>query len=249
MQPEEMPVAETVIIPAAPARDPFWGWVDLGMVIGLLVAMMVVVFIAAAVAMLVPWLKANPAPLFLPVQVAFYVAIYLAFLIVFRLRYDKPVWASLGWRLTVPKRALIYYAVGGLLLSPAIALIATALHTPEVHMDAVDQLEKYPLILALFGVMAVTVAPLFEELLFRGFFQPLLSRSLGVVAGILITALLFGLLHSNQYKFVWQYVAAISVVGAVLGTVRYRTGSIIPSTVMHAGFNLIASTEIFFHHK
>jgi membrane protease YdiL (CAAX protease family) len=104
-------------------------------------------------------------------------------------------------------------------------------------------------ILTLLGITAVTIGPLFEELLFRGFLQPLFSKTFGVVGGILLTAVLFGLPHSVQYKFVWQYVAAVSVVGAALGVVRYRTGSIIPSTVMHCCFNLVSSVGIFFPHK
>ena len=103
------------------------------------------------------------------------------------------------------------------MLSPAVSIVASLLHTPVVKIDALEQLEKYPVILAAFGVMAVTVAPLFEELLFRGFLQPLLSRTFGVVVGVLATAILFGVLHAPEYKFAWQYVTAISVVGFALG--------------------------------
>jgi membrane protease YdiL (CAAX protease family) len=151
---------------------------------------------------------------------------------------------SLGWTLTVQPRSLLWFAVGGAALSPLISLVASLLRTPEVRMDILDQLDKQPVILALFGVMAVTVAPLFEEMLFRGFLQPLLSRTFGVFAGILVTSVLFGALHAMQYKFVWQYVAAVSLVGAILGVVRYRTGSIITSSLMHACYNLVFVTEM-----
>lgn len=235
---------------AAVTRDPFWGWRDFFMVVGLLVAMLFLILISAAVAtMFLPKLRNDPTPLLLPTQLAFYAAIYLAFLLAFRLRYHKPVFASLGWRRTVPGRTLALIGVGGAVLSPLVSGIASLLHTPEVHMDILDQLEKQPLLLAAFGIMAVTIAPLFEELLFRGFLQPLFSRSLGIAGGILLTSVLFGVLHAAQYKDVWQYVAAVSVVGAVLGVVRYVTGSIIPSTVMHACYNAVAAGEIFFHHK
>jgi membrane protease YdiL (CAAX protease family) len=97
--------------------------------------------------------------------------------------------------------------------------------------------------------MALTFAPFFEELLFRGFLQPLFSRSLGVAGGIALTALLFGALHGPEYNFHWQYVAAISLVGAALGAVRYRTGSIITSSVMHACYNLVAVIALAFKHQ
>jgi membrane protease YdiL (CAAX protease family) len=47
----------------------------------------------------------------------------------------------------------------------------------------------------------------------------------------------------------WQYVGAVSLVGAALGVVRYKTGSIIPSTVMHACYNLIAVIALFLKHQ
>jgi membrane protease YdiL (CAAX protease family) len=112
-----------------------------------------------------------------------------------------------------------------------------------------ELLDKSPVILALFGVMAITITPFFEELLFRGFLQPLFSRSLGVAGGIGLTALLFGALHGPQYGLHWQYVAAVALVGAALGVVRYRTDSIITSSVMHACYNLIAVIALFFKHQ
>jgi hypothetical protein len=158
------------------------------------------------------------------------------------------VFTSLGWKRTISNKSLLFIGVGGFVLSPLVSLVASLAHTPEVHLEALDQLEKQPVILAIFGVMAITIAPLFEELLFRGFLQPLFTRTFGVAAGILITAILFGSLHAPEYKFVWQYVVAVSFVGVVLGVVRYRTGSIIPSTLMHACYNAVAAIDIFFHH-
>jgi uncharacterized protein len=83
----------------------------------------------------------------------------------------------------------------------------------------------------------VMIAPLFEELWFRGFLQPLLCRSLGTVLGIVITGALFGSMHLFEYSNAWQYGVAIALVGIALGYVRLRSGSIIPSIVMHACFN------------
>jgi hypothetical protein len=94
--------------------------------------------------------------------------------------------------------------------------------------------------MALLAITAVILAPLFEEMLFRGFLQPLLSRTFGIIAGVLITAVLFGSLHAFEYMKVWQYVAAVTVVGIVLGIVRVRTNSIIPGVVMHGCFNAVS---------
>jgi uncharacterized protein len=84
----------------------------------------------------------------------------------------------------------------------------------------------------------VVLGPLCEELAFRGFLMPLLIRSLGVTAGILLTGLLFGALHAYEYEWSWRHSLLISVAGAVFGWARYALGSTAASTFMHATFNL-----------
>jgi hypothetical protein len=116
---------------------------------------------------------------------------------------------------------------GGVVLALGISGLASLLHTPKVP-SPVDQLVNTPLSFAVVAILAVIAAPFFEELFFRGFLQPLLSRTFGVVAGILITAVLFGSLHAPEYSWAWQYVAAISAAGAVFGW------------VMHGCFNAVS---------
>ena len=253
MLPESEPTEQALPELASPAvseRQPFWGYVDLAMVIGLMVAIIGVILVAVALAMmLVPSLKADPTPILLPAQLGLYVAIYLALKITFALRHQRPVFTSLGANKNWTPRLLAMVGLLGLALSPAVSAVAELFHTPEVKMDILELLDKSPVILALFGVMAITITPFFEELLFRGFLQPLFSRSLGVAGGIGLTALLFGALHGPEYNFHWQYVAAISLVGAALGAVRYRTGSIVTSSVMHACYNLVAVIALAFKHQ
>lgn len=240
MQPEEIVVEE----PAAPPREPFWGYSDLALVLGLLVASVaLIVLVCGVLAFAVPALRDDPTPLLLPMQFALYLFIYLCFFVVFKLRYGKPVFASLGWRRTSIHPLVL--AGGGAALALAISALAAAIHTPKVK-SPIDEITKTPLSLAIFAVMAVTIAPLFEELLFRGFIQPLLSRSLGVTAGVVLTAALFGALHAPEYSWAWQYALAVSIAGAVFGWIRARTQSIIPSTIMHGGYNLVFIVALIF---
>jgi membrane protease YdiL (CAAX protease family) len=94
--------------------------------------------------------------------------------------------------------------------------------------------------MVLLAVTAIVAAPLIEEMMFRGFLQPLFSRTVGVTLGILITSILFGGLHAFEYQFAWQYVAAIGAVGVALGILRVKTNSILPGTVMHGCFNAVS---------
>lgn len=242
MLPEETDISPAVEAgtlvppPIQDSREPFWGYFDLALVLGLLLASIVLITLGAAAAVVIrPGLKNDPTPLLLPSNVAIYLLLYLVFRIVFAARYGQPVFASLGWRHTKPAMLGIAALIGAP-LAFAVDGVAYLLHTPKINTP-IDELTRSPLMLVLFGIMAVTIAPIFEELFFRGFLQPLFARTFGVVAGIVITAVLFGALHAFQYQFVWQYVVAVSLVGIALGTIRARTNSIIPSTIMHGCYN------------
>jgi uncharacterized protein len=221
-----------------PEREPFWGYLDLALVLGLLIAAMVLIAVGVAlVALAYPRFRTDPTPLLVPTNIALYLCLYLVFKMVFLVRYKKDVFSSLGWRRTRPK-LLVIAGLSGLPLALLVNGVAKLLHTPQIETPF-DDLAKSPTMLAMVGAMAVLIAPLFEEMFFRGFLQPLLSRTLGVSAGIALTALLFGGLHAFQYSFVWQYVFAVSLVGVALGVLRSRTNSIIPTTVLHGCYNAI----------
>ncbi len=231
------PILDAPAADSTPARVPFWSYTDLALLLGLLVASVVIILLVVGGFVFVyPNLKHDQSPLLLPTQFALYGFLYFSFRLVFGLRYDKPVFASLGWCRS--KFNLLMAAGGGVLLAFLVSALAALLHTPQVP-SPVESLMGSPALLTLFAIMAVTVAPLFEELLFRGFIQPLLSRTFGVIAGILITALVFGALHAPEYSFAWQYALAVSIVGAALGWVRSASNSIIPSTVMHGSYNAV----------
>lgn len=88
-------------------------------------------------------------------------------------------------------------------------------------------------------VMARTViyAPVVEELLFRGFFFPRLSRRFGIVAGAVISSLFFAIPHPN--------IPGAFVFGIVQCILARRTRSLLVPTIVHALNNAIASTMAF----
>lgn len=240
------PAAIEELAPEAPApeRKPFWGYVDLALVMGLLLAFLAAILLGAAVFVFaLPSLRQDQSPLLLPTQIALYAAVYLSLRLVLGLRYRKPVLRSLGW--CAGRSNLLFVAIGGVLLAFVVSALAALVHTPKVP-SPVESLMNSPVLLSLFGIMAVTIAPFFEELFFRGFIQPLLTRSLGVIAGIVLTGLVFGSLHAPEYSFAWQYAVAVSLVGIVLGWLRVRSNSIIPCTVMHGAYNSVFVAALVF---
>lgn len=238
--PIETPPVEPLIQtpPPKPRREPFWDYVDLAMVLGLIIFGLVIIAVVAGVIIAAhPHMEGDMTPLILPTNVAAYVVVYLALKLVLGSRYGQPVFRSLGWRRTWFHPAIA--AGGGVILAFLLSLLGTALRTPKVK-SPFEELGSTPLSFALLAFMAIVLAPIFEELLFRGFLQPLLTRTLGAVAGILITAALFGGLHAPEYSGAWQYALCVALAGVVFGYLRYRTGSLIPCTIMHGCFNAVS---------
>jgi len=59
--------------------------------------------------------------------------------------------------------------------------------------------------------------------------------------GILLTGVLFGLMHGAQLGWTWGLVAMLIFVGIVFTIVRARTGSVFASYLMHLGYNSLIS--------
>jgi len=79
--------------------------------------------------------------------------------------------------------------------------------------------------------LGVFLVPCLEEFLFRGFVQPALTRRAGVVAGIAVTSLLFGLLHGVAA------VVPVAALSLLLGLLRQRSGSLLAPVFVHALHN------------
>jgi len=102
------------------------------------------------------------------------------------------------------------------------------------------------------ALATVLLAPVMEELFFRGLlfkalarlFTPLgpgvtRARGLGVVLAVIVDGLLFGVAHGE-----WVQLAGLGVFGAALAAITYRTGRLGMNMVAHASFNLVAILAI-----
>lgn len=92
--------------------------------------------------------------------------------------------------------------------------------------------------LGLFVTM-VLVAPVVEELVFRGyFFQAWRNSFLGLWGTLLLTSMLFSLIHAGQYPLLMM--AMLFSFSLILGLAREKTGSVYVPMAMHAANNLLA---------
>jgi uncharacterized protein len=85
-------------------------------------------------------------------------------------------------------------------------------------------------------------APLFEEVFFRGFMFRGIERSrLGGVGAVVLTSLAFTAIHVQYHAIELGWILAV---GILLGTARWKTGSVYVTMAMHALANLISLVEV-----
>ena len=166
-------------------------------------------------------------------------------------------------------------AVAGVVLSIVAQLIESRLNLQKDM--PVDEFFRHPAdvwVVALFGVL---VAPVCEEIFFRGFLlrslaigwdwiaRPRteagralwnadagLSRNAWIIAGV-ISSGLFAAMHAAQLGFAWSAVGVLWLVGGALTVVRIRLNSVAASAIVHAVYNgfifvlLFAATDGFRH--
>ncbi|MEM7133707.1 MAG: type II CAAX endopeptidase family protein [Chloroflexota bacterium] len=91
------------------------------------------------------------------------------------------------------------------------------------------------------GVGLVIVAPLWEELFFRGFIHNAIRNRMGMWGGILVSSLLFGLYHMVPLQIVGAF-----LLGLPLAWAYEKTGSLWLIIYMHALNNLLAFLYAYF---
>lgn len=82
-------------------------------------------------------------------------------------------------------------------------------------------------------------AALFEELLMRGYLLSTLREGIGAVAAVLLTSIVFGLLHLRNPGVEALSVTVVVVAGIFLAAVRLATGSLYAAWAAHAAWNMV----------
>jgi uncharacterized protein len=147
----------------------------------------------------------------------------------------------------------------GLVLSFAVQAISTLISMPkEIPMDDFFRTPSDVWLVTIFGIC---LAPLFEEILFRGFLLPAFAiaydwlslprspaahelwRSTNkitlpaLIFSSVLTSILFAALHGQQTAFTWPVLLLLFCVSLILSAVRIRLRSVLASTLIHASYN------------
>jgi membrane protease YdiL (CAAX protease family) len=89
-------------------------------------------------------------------------------------------------------------------------------------------------------VLVAFVAPLAEELAFRGVLLPALGRSWGMWPAIVLSSLLYAAYHLN----VWLFLPTV-VLGVALGWLAWTRRSLWPAILLHILYNGVAVAAAF----
>ncbi len=132
------------------------------------------------------------------------------------------LWAFVGLLVQIVVIPLVYLPLNGLIDSDDVG---------DVAEDLIDMAAS-PLDVVLLFVMIVVVAPVVEELFFRGTVLPAIMDRLGTWPAIVISSVWFAASHLQVIQF-----PGLLAVGLVLAYCRVRTERLIPAIALHTAFN------------
>lgn len=188
----------------------------------------------------------------LPIQVgsltllgkAFYVlgtyaaiAIWGIGVLLISLRTFRPLPAD-WFRIQVSGKAILWGVGGYLVALPLVVLISLVNQEIWQGQGGSNPLLSLALesqnwlVLGIFFFTAAVLAPFFEELIFRGFLLPSLTRYFPVWLAILASSLLFAIAHLNLSE-----ILPLLVLGCVLGIVYSRSRNLLASMTLHSLWN------------
>jgi membrane protease YdiL (CAAX protease family) len=133
-----------------------------------------------------------------------------------------------------PRLPLVRLFLGGMFLAITVTIFSQFFPGPETPLE--KRLTTSTSILA-FGVFGAVIAPLLEEIIFRGFIFTALADIEGARVAVPLTAFLFAIPHAHQLWGNWSALLMIFLVGYVLTMVRNRFDSVVAPFIVHTSYN------------
>jgi membrane protease YdiL (CAAX protease family) len=121
---------------------------------------------------------------------------------------------------------------------------------PPSDQLAVELMKGYldnPYQFWMMATLIVFVVPVIEEMLFRGFLQTRLNRSLGIENSIIFTSIIFSLFHFTAGQGVHNIgiISALFLLSCFLGFIYERQNSLLAPIGLHCSFNAFTVLLIF----
>ncbi len=144
----------------------------------------------------------------------------------------------LQWKIRPIKEGIFKSISGWLMIMPLVLFVGWIMNEIIGDQGGSNPLlelvlgsdEFIPLFLLL--ITTVVLAPVFEELVFRGILLPVLVSKVGKIGGVLLSALIFALAHLSVGEL-----PPLFVLGIGLGLMRLSSGRLFPCALMHSLWN------------
>ena len=181
--------------------------------------------------------------------------------------WERPFLHGIQWNVLAVHRRWYWIMAGGILLSATAQTAERFLPTPPTSLF--DDLLKTQHSAWLLAAFAVLLAPVTEEIAFRGFLLPALATAYdwlslertpaalerwqnssmhsasALVFAAIFSSVPFALLHASQLSHAWGPLGVLYGVSVVLSFVRIRTHSVACSALMHATYNFSIFAVIY----
>ncbi len=204
---------------------------------------------------------ALDARLTIPSQALEYLALLGMTALLFRAIWQRPFWQAIHWNAPAVARRWLPLLLAGVALGLLNGAASNLLPMPK-EAPILNDLMRSTTGAWLMFLFGTTLAPLMEEIAFRGFLLPSLinffrriarrkqlpedfvsspppsqASELIVPASVLLASIPFALMHSEQVSGAWAPVLLIGVVSVMLCIVRLWTRSLAASAFVHATYN------------
>jgi membrane protease YdiL (CAAX protease family) len=165
----------------------------------------------------------------------------------FVLKKVQTTWSEIGitrypeWKdiLITPAGLIVYLLISSILLFLFSVLFPGINIAQKQIIGFNDVILQYQFILAFLSL--VVIAPIAEEVLFRGYLFGKLKNIVPIWLAVLVTSIIFGVFHLiNSGNFAWNLAIDTFVLSIVLCLLRVMTGNIWASILLHMVKNGIA---------
>jgi len=261
IQAERLAAAEVRASPAPQSQIPEdlrspWGWSDLFLLVvifflGGLIITSLVEMTFAVLGVPVSNIQKDPKllgtiELISQTILSLFVLAYLGAQV--RIRFRQPFWRTLGWR-RIKTRIIPGWMAGlGLVMTGFLTSVLVTFASSAIGSKGPLPIQSFyqdRLTAELLMAISVLIAPLFEETIFRGYLYPVLARSWGVAAGVVVTGVIFGLLHAPQLWHGWAQIGLLVCVGILFTYVRAASRTVLASYLLHVSYNAFIFLAFF----
>jgi uncharacterized protein len=202
---------------------------------------------------------AVPPKLLVGSEAISYIATLAISWFLFPMLWKRPFAEGLQLNPDAARRNALRLIPMGLILSLAVQAISSLATMPkDIPLDDFFRTASDVWLVTAFGTL---IAPLFEEVLFRGFLLPAFAIAYdwlslprtpaaheawratnklsppALVFSAVLTSILFATLHGQQTGFAWPVLILLFCVSLILSYVRIRLRSVVASTLVHVSYN------------